>query len=99
VNTWNSTTDPKGAIEYPSPAAGFIQWLGAWIAGIITSTKFFNALPGYWQAQFIATTTMLLLPPLSFGNPDPTIKSYKPDALHFTRGVSVSIIQIDISKP
>jgi hypothetical protein len=30
---------------------------------------------------------MLILPPLTFENPRPTIKTYKPDALHFRRGI------------
>jgi hypothetical protein len=55
--------------------------------GVITSTKFFGAIPGYWQTQFIASAAMIVLPPLSFEKPNPTIKTYKPDALHFRRGI------------
>ena len=34
VNTWNTTTDMTGVIDYPSPASVWIQWIEGWIGGI-----------------------------------------------------------------
>jgi hypothetical protein len=49
VNTWNATSDPTGAKEYPDKAQTFLQWIQGWLGGVITTVPLFNALPGYWQ--------------------------------------------------
>lgn len=87
VQSWNCTNDPAHATDYPDAGLTFLQWLQGWIAGIFTESPFFNALPGYWQAQLLATAQMAILPP-TFGESDtPTIKTGLPNALHFRRGV------------
>lgn len=48
---------------------------------------FFNAIPGYWQAQLIASLGMAALPPTLGESKTPTYKTLLPDALHFRRGV------------
>ena len=46
VNTWNTTTDSANVTNYPSPFETWIQWVENWLGGVITGTKFFQALPG-----------------------------------------------------
>lgn len=88
VHTWNTTTDSTGAEDYPGGAGTFIQWLQGWIGGVMTSHPLFNALPGSWQAQLLATSGMAALPP-SFGeDEEPTVKTALPNALHFRRGTA-----------
>ncbi|MCJ1290300.1 hypothetical protein MMC34_001836 [Xylographa carneopallida] len=87
VNTWNNSKESTGVVDYPSPGGVWMQWIEGWIGGIISSTEFFQALPGHWQAQLLATLGMAVLPPTVFENPDPEIITYIPDALHFRRGI------------
>ncbi|MCJ1438610.1 hypothetical protein MMC27_008000 [Xylographa pallens] len=87
VNTWNNTTDSTGVVDYPSPGGVWMQWIEGWAGGIIASTEFFQALPGHWQAQLLATLGMAVLPPTIFEDPNPEIVTYMPDALHFRRGI------------
>lgn len=86
VNSWSTTTDPAGAREYTNPAETFLQWLQNWLGGVITSTKIYRSIPGRWQAQLLATTTMIALPPTYFDlEADGEIKTMLPNALHFRR--------------
>ncbi|KAJ9668811.1 hypothetical protein H2201_001057 [Coniosporium apollinis] len=87
VNTWNTTSDPVGAKDYPDEARIFLQWVEGWIGGVLTSHPFFNAIPGYWQAQLLATMGMAALPPTLGEKETPTIKTQLPNALHFRRGI------------
>jgi hypothetical protein len=87
VNTFNTTTDPTGATNYPDDANTFLQWVQGWLGGVITSDPFFNAIPGYWQAQLIASLGMAALPPTLGESNTPTYKTLLPNALHFRRGV------------
>ncbi|KAK6984829.1 putative fad-binding type 2 protein [Favolaschia claudopus] len=90
VNTWDvvEVGDAEGgdAVEYPDDAAVFLQWLEGWLGGVLTSSKFFNAIPGHWQAQLLATSGMAALPPMFGEDETPTIKTQLPKALHFRRG-------------
>jgi hypothetical protein len=88
VNTWNTTTDPTDLVDYPGPEETFYQWLQGWIGEIINETGFFNALPGAWQTQLLATLGMTVLPPTNGEDETPVYKTLLPDALHFRRGVS-----------
>ena len=88
VNTWNKTTDPLGAIDYPDAYETFYQWLQGWIGGVVSANPLFQALPGAWQAQMLATLGMTVLPPTNGEDEAPTFKTLLPDALHFRRGVS-----------
>ena len=93
VNTWNTTDDPTGSVEYPSPFETWCQWVQGWLGHVITSNPIFNALPGRWQAEILATFGMVNLPPFEFvgfeqGKTE-TIKCALPNALHFRRGVSL----------
>jgi len=64
-----------------------LQWIEGWLGGVITTHPFFNALPGHWQAQLLATMGMAALPP-SFGEAEtPKIITPLPNGLHFRRGV------------
>ncbi|KAH7337903.1 hypothetical protein BKA66DRAFT_479830 [Pyrenochaeta sp. MPI-SDFR-AT-0127] len=87
TNTFNTTSDPARAVNYPDNANVFLQWVEGWIGGVVTSHPFFNAIPGYWQAQLIATLGMAALPPKFGESETPTYKTLLPDALHFRRGV------------
>ncbi|KAF7502144.1 hypothetical protein GJ744_006980 [Endocarpon pusillum] len=88
VNTWNETPkQPAGVSEYPSAFETWLQWVQGWLAQVVTNTEFFKAIPGYWQAQLLATLGMAALPPTLFEDKEPEIKTYLPDALHFRRGV------------
>ncbi|KAF2460144.1 hypothetical protein BDY21DRAFT_185583 [Lineolata rhizophorae] len=87
INTWNTTDDGEGSEEYPSESAVFLQWVEGWIGGVMTGHPWFNAIPGYWQTQLLATLGMASLPP-TFGETNtPTIKTSLPNGLHFRRGI------------
>jgi hypothetical protein len=88
VNTWNTTTDGAGEVDYPSPLDTWIQWVQNWLGGVITSSPFFQEMPGRWQAQIIATMGMVFLPPHDFDGKAQEIITKLPNALHFRRGVS-----------
>lgn len=89
VNNWNKTSDPSGATGYPDAEDTFFQWLQGWLGGIVSANPFFQALPGAWQAQMLATLSMTVLPPTDGEDNTPTYKTLLPDALHFRRGVSI----------
>jgi hypothetical protein len=95
VNTWNPSDDPKGVVEYPSPFMTWLQWVEGWLGSVITTNPIFNALPGRWQAELLATMGMVNLPPFEFlgfeQKKTETIKCALPNALHFRRGVSPSL--------
>lgn len=98
VNSWNTTDDPTGAKEYPSPPEVFLQWLQCWVGGWFTQTFFFQHIPGRWQAQFMAIAGMAVLPPTLFDVGPDEYKTYLPDGLHFFRGVSWFIIRFHGAK-
>jgi hypothetical protein len=75
VNSWNPTSDPSGVIDYPDDAKTFLQWVEGWIGGVMTSSKLFNAIPGYWQAQLLATIRMAALPPTMGEHDTPSYKT------------------------
>lgn len=92
VNVWSTTKDKTGVVEYPSPFNTWLQWVEGWLGGVITSSPFFKALPGRWQAQLLATSGMVALPPFTFDTQgsqahSETIKTSLPNALHFRRGI------------
>ncbi|PHH78469.1 hypothetical protein CDD80_6812 [Ophiocordyceps camponoti-rufipedis] len=87
VNTWNPTTDPTDVISYPNDAQVFLQWVEGWIGGVMTSSLLFNAIPGYWQAQLLATIGMAALPPTKGEQDTPRYKTSMMNALHFRRGI------------
>ena len=91
VNSWNPVKEADGAIEYPSPAGVFLQWLQTWVGGWFSQTFFFHHIPGHWQAQFLAIAGMAVLPPTTFEKPSAETKTFLPDGLHFFRGVSALI--------
>ena len=97
VNTWNNTKDPSNAIDYPGDEGTFFQWLEGWMGGIVSDTYFFQALPGAWQAQLLATLGMAVLPPTNGEDKKPVYKTLLPDALHFRRGVSDPTMQMMLS--
>lgn len=94
VNSWNTTTDATDVVDYPDPPQIWLQWVQEWLAGIVTTSTFFQALPGRWQTQLLATLVMANLPPTSSETPEPEIKTYLPDALHFRRGVRFLITSL-----
>ncbi|KAF2144536.1 uncharacterized protein K452DRAFT_245458 [Aplosporella prunicola CBS 121167] len=87
VNTWNTTTDPAGAEDYPNEGGVFLQWIQGWMGYILTSSPLFNAIPGHWQAQLLATIGLAVLPPTHGEDHTPKIIAPLTDALHFRRGV------------
>ncbi|KAG9242396.1 hypothetical protein BJ878DRAFT_173318 [Calycina marina] len=94
VNTWNPTDDKTGAVEYPSPFQTWLQWVEGWLGAVITANPIFNALPGRWQAEVLATMGMVALPPFDFSSYGQTaledkniIKTALPNGLHFRRGI------------
>jgi hypothetical protein len=88
VNCWDVVEDGAGAQEYPSTFETWLQWIEGWIGGVITGSRFFNSLPGRWQAQLLATMGMIALPPHIFSGAKTEIKTQLPNGLHFRRGVS-----------
>ena len=78
----------KMQMSFPSEAGVFLQWIQCWMGGWFSQTFFFQHIPGYWQAQFLAIAGMAVLPPTTFDAPAVTIKTFLPDGLHFFRGVS-----------
>ncbi|TKA59685.1 hypothetical protein B0A49_11986, partial [Cryomyces minteri] len=86
VNTWNTTESATDVVEYPDEGQTLLQWIEGWIGGVLTSHPFFKAIPGFWQAQFLATLSMATLPPAFGEDATPTIKTALPNALHFRRG-------------
>ncbi|KAL9108479.1 MAG: hypothetical protein Q9227_006694 [Pyrenula ochraceoflavens] len=87
VNTWKNDPSADNLNVYPSPAQVFLAWLEGWLGNVLISLSFFQALPGPWQAQLLATAGMAALPPTLGEDKTPTFKSALPDALHFRRGV------------
>jgi FAD binding domain len=87
VNTWNTTQDSTDLKEYPSEGQTLLQWVGDWLGGIVTQLSFFQALPGYWQAQLMATLGMATLAPTLGEDLTPSFKTSLPNALHFRRGI------------
>jgi hypothetical protein len=81
------TEDASSAVTYPDDGNVFLQWIQGWLGGVITSSEFFNAIPGYWQSQLLASLSMAALPPTLGESKTPTYKTLLPDALHFRRGV------------
>ena len=91
VNTWNPTDDKSRVVEYPNPFQTWLQWVEGWLGSVITGNPIFNALPGRWQAEVLATLGMVNLPPFGFKNHRQEdveeIVTAIPNALHFRRGV------------
>jgi hypothetical protein len=87
VNCWNSTSDTANVTDSPSAGEVWLAWIEGWIGGVMMASPFFAALPPHWQAQLLATVGMAVLPPTLFQEPEPEIKTYVPNALHFRRGV------------
>jgi hypothetical protein len=91
VNTWNPTDDKKHVVDYPSPFLTWCQWVEGWLGMVITTNPIFQALPGRWQAEILATFSMVNLPPFEFSsfqqNKTETIVTALPNALHFRRGI------------
>ncbi|SMR44975.1 unnamed protein product [Zymoseptoria tritici ST99CH_1A5] len=87
TNTFNTTSDSAGVLDYPDDANVFLQWVQGWLGGVITGVPFFNAIPGYWQAQLLASLAMAALPPTVGESKTPTFKTLLPNGLHFRRGV------------
>lgn len=91
VNTWNPTDDKTDVVEYPSPFLTWLQWVEGWLGHVITGNPIFNALPGRWQAEVLATLGMVNLPPFGFSSfgqtKTETIKTAIPNGLHFRRGI------------
>lgn len=93
VNTWNTTTNKTGAVDYPSPFDTWLQWVQNWLGGVITSSEFFQALPGCWQAQIFGTMSMALLPPHDFMGQKNGVKTPLPNGLHFRRGIQNMVVR------
>ena len=105
VNTWNPTDDKTGVVEYPSPFATWMQWVEGWLGSVITTNPIFNALPGRWQAEVLATIGMVNLPPFGFSSFGQTqveekniIKTAIPNGLHFRRGVCLILFPQSVTK-
>jgi hypothetical protein len=91
VNTWNPVDDKEGLQDYPSPILTWFQWVEGWLGAVITGNPIFQAMPGRWQAEILATFGMVNLPPFEFSDfqqeKSEAIKTALPNALHFRRGV------------
>jgi hypothetical protein len=91
VNSWNPTNDKTNLVDYPSPFLTWCQWVEGWLGFVITTNPIFQALPGRWQAELLATFGMVNLPPFEFSsyqqNKTETIVTALPNALHFRRGI------------
>jgi hypothetical protein len=91
VNTWNPTNDKTHVVQYPNPFLTFCQWIEGWLGMVMTTSPIFQAFPGRWQAEILATFGMVALPPFGFSsfeqNKAETIVTALPNALHFRRGI------------
>jgi len=92
VNCWNNTSDTTNVVDSPTAGEIWLSWIEGWIGGVMMASPFFAALPPHWQAQLLATAGMAVLPPTLFQEPEPEIKTYLPNALHFRRGVCNSFL-------
>lgn len=87
VNTWDTTSDATDVVNYPNDGDVFLQWVENWLGGVVSTHPLFQALPGYWQAQLMATLGMSVLPPTLGEDKTKKIKTALPNALHFRRGI------------
>lgn len=96
VNTWNPrplSSPTERVPEYPDAAQVFLQWIEGWLGGVLSAHPLFQALPGQWQAQLLATGGMAVLPPMFGENASPSLETPLPDGLHFRRGVQNSRVR------
>ena len=97
ANTWKDDGTFEDAKDYPGPGAVFLQSAGTYIANILNQTVF-RLLPGRWQAKFLTTTAMLVLPEVKDGE-DP-IATPVIDALHFQRGIqNMRVLDMEFEIP
>ena len=94
VNCWNNTSDTTNLVDSPTAGEIWLQWIEGWIGGVMMASPFFAALPSHWQAQLLATAGMAVLPPTLFEEPEPQVKTYLPNALHFRRGVCNRLLHL-----
>ncbi|KAF1344959.1 hypothetical protein BDV97DRAFT_407622 [Delphinella strobiligena] len=87
VNTWDTKLDATDVVNYPNDGDVFLQWVENWLGGVVSTHPLFQALPGYWQAQLMATSGMSVLPPTLGEDNTKKIKTALPNALHFRRGI------------
>ena len=55
VNTWNPTDDKTDVMEYLSPFLTWCQWVEGRLGMVMTTNPIFQAFPGRWQAEILAT--------------------------------------------
>ena len=97
ANTWKDDGNFEDAKDYPGPGAVFLQSAGTYIANILNQTVF-RLLPGRWQAKFLTTTAMLVLPEVK-DDEDP-IATPVIDALHFQRGIqNMRVLDMEFEIP
>lgn len=56
----NNTEDPTGAVDYPSQAMVFLQWIASKAAAILNSSLLFKTLPGRTQGSINGKSSLLL---------------------------------------
>jgi hypothetical protein len=61
VNTWNPTDGKIDVVEYSSPFLTWCQWVEGWLGMVMTTNPIFQAFPGRWQAEILATVSILKL--------------------------------------
>jgi hypothetical protein len=83
-------TDKTHRVDYPSPFLTWCQWVEGWLGMVITTSPIFQAFPGRWQAEILATFGMVASLPLNsppINKKSRDIVTALPNALHFRRGI------------
>jgi hypothetical protein len=97
VNCWDTTADPSGSIDYPTPFEDVVQQLEESVAETLNGTLF-KALTPRNQAQFTGRVVMATLAP-NVLMPEP-FKTPIIDAIHFRRGVqNMRVLDFEVEIP
>jgi hypothetical protein len=103
INTWDNTTDPSGAVGYPSDAEIFLAFVETFGLNVMQDSKVMNDLVEWTdmteaEVTIISFFTMLNFPEIKPGeNP---IKVNLPDALHYQRAIqNVRVRELEVEIP
>jgi hypothetical protein len=98
INTWKNDGLSTDAVDYPSPADAWLQWLEEWIAQCLNDWSFFKALPGPFQGLLLGSFAMTQLP--SIEENEKPITTPLIDALHFRRGIqNMRVLDMELEIP
>ena len=100
VNTWNDTKDPAGVQRFPDRLNTLLQWLQTFTINVAQNSNILNWLVDKTSLTEASVTMLSRLAMMTLPAPDKPIKTFVPDALHFTRGVqNVRVRDIEVEMP